>query len=264
MDLANILGHLNPRKAVPRCSDIATTVAHDVNAQWSQSTPKVRQEWSDASVAFLPRAHGRSHTPLDWRPIGLQDCLGKSVMTLLLRQARQALVALVCRYPQTAYIPGRSTSTALRQVFVHCHHVREHAQGDRLTIHQRAAGQQPPQCTGGLQISLDLSAAFDLARWHHIKEAMDLAGVSLGVQDILLVWLVQVRYVFNHRGRSGTISPRWGLRQGCIASPLLWAAFTSLVCAMLEHKLGEAWTSNHATLYADDTHLRWTSNVPPI
>eukprot|EP00439_Symbiodinium_sp_Y106_P044349 s2334_g5.t1 len=170
LDLANILGHLSPRKAVPRnsvppvllllkacCSDIATTVAHDVNAQWSQSTPKVRQEWSDASVALLPKAHGRSRTPLDWRPIGLQDCLGKSVVTLLLRQARQALVALLCRYPQTAYIPGRSTSTALRQVFAHCHHVREHAQGDRLTIHQRAAGQQPPQCTGGLQISLYLT-----------------------------------------------------------------------------------------------------------
>ena len=134
---------------------------------------------------------------------------------------------------------------------------------DSLFINQRAAGQQPPQCTGGLQISLDLSAAFDLARWHHIKEAMDLAGVSLGVQDILLVWLVQVRYVFHHRGRSGTISPRWGLRQGCIASPLLWAAFTSLVCTMLEHKLGEAWTSNHATLYADDTHLRWTFQTYP-
>ena len=112
---------------------------------------------------------------------------------------------LVRGYPQTAYIPGRCTSTALRQVFEHCHQVRDQAQGDQLTIHQRAAGQQPSQCTGGLQISMDLSAAFDLGRWEHVKDAMDLAGVPLGVQDLLLVWLVQVRYVFNHRGRSGTI-----------------------------------------------------------
>ena len=103
---------------------------------------------------------------------------------------------------------------------------------------------------------MDPSAAFDLARWEHVKDAMDLAGVPLGVQDILLVWLIQVRYVFNHRGRSGTIEPRWGLRQGCIA----WAAFTSLLCTTLEHKLGGTWPQDHITLYADDSHLRWIFN----
>ena len=267
-DLENVLKCLNPHKAVPRdsappvllkaCgSDIAHALTIDINSKWNSESPQVSQGWSDATVALLPKAHGRNRSPLDWRPIGLQDCLRKSVMTLLLRQARQALVDLIRRHPQTAYIPGRSTSTALRNVFEHCHQVREQAQGDRLTIHQRAAGQQPAQCTGGLQISMDLSAAFDLARWEHVKDAMDLAGVPLGVQDLLLVWLVQVRYVFNHRGRSGTIEPRWGLRQGCIASPLLWAAFTSLLCTTLEHKLGKDWPQKHMTLYADDSHLRW-------
>ena len=155
-DLEELLRRLNPRKAVPSgsappvllkaCgSDIAQALATDINCKWNSNSPQVYPEWSDATVALLPKAHGRNRSPLDWRPIGLQDCLGKRVMTLLLRQARKALIDLVRRHPQTAYIPGRSTSTAPRQVFEHCHQVRERAQGDRLTIHQRAAGQRPPQ-----------------------------------------------------------------------------------------------------------------------
>ena len=94
-DLADILSRLNPRKAVPResvppillkaCSSaIAQALASDVNSKWNADSPRVHQEWSDATAALLPKAHGRNRSPLDWRPIGLQDCLGKSVMTLLL------------------------------------------------------------------------------------------------------------------------------------------------------------------------------------
>ncbi|CAE7627910.1 PKAR [Symbiodinium sp. CCMP2456] len=104
---------------------------------------------------------------------------------------------------------------------------------------------------------MDLSAAFDLARWEHVKTALDLAGTPLHLQDILLPWLTQVKYIFHHRDCSGKIHPKWGLRQGCTASPILWSAFTALLCVTLEDRLGENWTRQHATLYADDSHLRW-------
>ena len=113
------------------------------------------------------------------------------------------------------------------------------------------------QCCGGLQISLDLSAAFDLVRWDHLKTATDLAGTPSHLQEVLLTWLVQVRYIFHHRGETGCLTPHWGLRQGCSGSPLLWSAFTSLLCVTLDAQLGTGWAAQHATLYADDSHLCW-------
>ena len=253
-DLADVLSRLHPRKAVPRnsvppvllkacCSDIAPALASDVNDKWSRDSAQVNQEWSDANVALLPKAHGRSRTPVDWRPIGLQDCLGKSVMTLLLRQARQALVNLsvgiLRQLISQAGVPAQHLGKSSRTVTMFANMLKEIGS---LSINERRDNSHH-----SAQAAYK-SAWILAARWGHIKDAMDLAGVPLGVQDILLVWLAQVRCVFNHRGRSGTISPRWGLRQGCIASPLLRAAFTSLVCTTLEHKLGTDWPRNHATL----------------
>ncbi|CAE7334859.1 unnamed protein product, partial [Symbiodinium microadriaticum] len=109
----------------------------------------------------------------------------------------------------------------------------------------------------GVQISLDLSAAFDMVEWAHIKQALDFAEVDIAVQEVLLLWLTQVRYVFRHRNLQGAINPRRGLRQGCTASPILWAAFTSLLCASIEAKTQPGWTRQHLCLYADDSHLRF-------
>ena len=216
--LAGVLGRLNPRKAVPRgaapsilwkacCREVAASVVGSINRNWMQSPPRITQGWSDATVALLPKPHGRMNSPLDLRPIGLQDPLGKGVMTLLLQQAREEIITLIRKYPQTAYLPGRGTSTALRQVFRHCHDIREMGLGARLTVHQRQTGARPQQCCGGLQISLDLSAAFDLMRWTHLKQALDLAGTPVYLQDILLTWLIQVRYLFYHRDQEGTVTP---------------------------------------------------------
>ena len=201
------------------------------------SPPRVAQRWSDATVALLPKPHGRMQTPLDLRPIGLQDPLGKGVMSLLLKQASAEIITLIRRFPQTAYLPGRGTSTALRQVFCHCHAIRALSLGERLTVHQRQAGAQSQQCCGGLQISLDLSAAFDLMRWSHLKQALDLAGTPIYLQDILLTWLIQVRYLFHHRSR------RYGYTQ-VGTSPRLYRITFALVrlhLSYLCHVGRQAW-----------------------
>ncbi|CAE7728748.1 unnamed protein product [Symbiodinium sp. CCMP2592] len=267
-EIAWQLARLNPRKAVPRCTApavvfkassniIAAPVAEHFNETWAQEDPQVDQDWADAEVALLPKAHGRSATPLDWRPIGLQDPLGKCVMGLVVAQAREAIVRLVRQYPQCAYLPGRSTHTALRKVFQHCHGVREDCSKARRTIHDQHAGAAPVGCSGGLQISVDLSAAFDVVHWDHLKESLDLAGVNLLVQEVILQWLRQVRYLFRHRGKQGIVVPKWGLRQGCKASPCLWAAYTALLCVNINSQLGGDWVKDHLTKYADDSHLRW-------
>ncbi|CAE7258493.1 PKAR [Symbiodinium sp. CCMP2592] len=87
---------------------------------------------------------------------------------------------------------------------------------------------------------------------------MEMAQINPSIQELLLQWLCQVRYTFQHKGMEKDIWPSWGLRQGCIASPVLWAAFTALLSQAIDKRLEDTWSSDHSTMYADDTHLQWT------
>ncbi|CAE7257373.1 unnamed protein product [Symbiodinium sp. CCMP2592] len=263
------LEHLPVRKAVPAhmapsilwkaCStEVSLFISQQVCQQWSSPVLHVQQEWADATVALLPKPTGKNDTPLSWRPIGLQHPVGKSIMKIIIAQAKDQIHALVRKWPQCAYVPNRSTTTALKRVFKHCATVRAACNQNRLNLHQLKAGAQPIRNYGGLQISMDLSAAFDLVSWTTIKEALEMAQIDPSIQEILLQWLSQVRYTFQHKGMEKDIWPSWGLRQGCIASPVLWAAFTALLSQAIDKRIEEKWSSDHSTMYADDTHLQWT------
>ena len=215
-DLEWFLFRLNPRKATPKdtapallvkaCArSLSGSTAQQLNAIWGQGGHYVPTRWSDADVALLVKAHGRSASPLDLRPIGVQDALGKAVMSTVILRAKQAIHTLISQFPQCAYIKGRSTGTALRQAFSHCREIRDSCSQARLTIRQKFEGRTRTECQGGLQASLDLSAAFDLVQWTSVKQALDLAGVELAVQDILMSWLSQVRYLFRHKHLRGIL-----------------------------------------------------------
>ena len=262
------LGLLPVHKAVPpeaapaalwrACVDETTPfIASEVNRQWSAPELMIQQDWADANVALLPKAKARTDSPLDWRPIGLQNPVGKTLMKILVARAKDQIHQLVMQYPQTAYVPHRSTHTALKRVYQHCARVRQHCQKQRTTIHEKQAGLQRSSDYGGLQISMDLSAAFDLVPWGAVREALELAQVDPSVQEVMLQWLSQVRYIFRHKRQQDDILPSWGLRQGCTGSPVLWSVFTALLCRSLDLRLYPAWSRDHATLYADDSHLQW-------
>ncbi|CAE7575091.1 betA [Symbiodinium sp. CCMP2592] len=155
-------------------------------------------------------------------PIGLQHPVGKSIMKIIIAQAKDQIHDLVKKWPQCAYVPNRSTTTALKRVYKHCAKVRETCSQHRLNLHQLKDGAQPVRNYGGLQISMDLSAAFDLVSWATIKDALEMAQIDPSVQEVLLQWLSQVRYTFQHKGMEK-----------------------------------EKWSSDHSTMYADDTHLQW-------
>ncbi|CAE6970070.1 unnamed protein product [Symbiodinium sp. KB8] len=111
---------------------------------------------------------------------------------------------------------------------------------------------------GKKQVSLDLTAAFDLVNWGHLRQALASADIEPSVQELLLQWLRQVVYVFHHKGGTQEVRPSWGLRQGCPASPSLWAVFTALLSQAFDQRFYEGWSAEHAVMYADDSHLRWT------
>ena len=278
-DVKAALLQLPARKAVPpgavpsavwkACAEqIASPLTKAVNQAWSRTAITVQQSWADADVALLPKGSKQAKTPLDLRPIGLQHPLGKTMMKVLVMQAKDNIATLVKRWPQTAYVPGRGTTTALKVVLEHCKTIRTACAQVRLNLHQKHADQGNPggyrtsnSFQGGLQVSLDLTAAFDMVRWDHVRGALELAAVDPSVQELLLQWLRQVVYTFNHRGRSQRVRPSWGLRQGCPASPVLWSVFTALLCQAFDARLGDGWAAEHVAMYADDSHLRWQFNT---
>ena len=56
---------------------------------------------------------------------------------------------------------------------------------------------------------MDLSSAFDKVPWTAIKEALELAKVDASIQELLLQWLGQVRYRFQHKQQEKEIWPSW-------------------------------------------------------
>ena len=184
------LALLPVRKAVPpeaapaalwrACvAETSPFIAREVNQQWREPELQIRQDWADANVALLPKVKARTDSPLDWRPIGLQNPVGKTLMKILVARAKDQIHQLVMQYPQTAYVPHRSTHTALKRVYQHCARVRRCCQKQRTTIDEKSLGLQRSTNYGGLQISMDLSAAFDLVPWGAVKEALELAQVDV-------------------------------------------------------------------------------------
>ena len=236
---------------------IAPYVCEFVREDWYPSALRIPAMWTSASMIFLQKPGKTGSEPKHWRPIALQDALGKSVISIVTEQAKPWIHMWLQQFPQCAYLPHRSTSTALRRVFQHCDKVRGMCAEQTYNLHSKKAGMKYKPFVGGLQVCLDLSAAFDLLPRQHLAEALHLARVPEEVQQVLLAWLDQAVYHFDHKTLTGMLRPRRGVRQGCRASPILWAAFTGLICFILEQQLGTQWTSQHLTIYADDHHAQW-------
>ena len=158
-DVKATLQQLPARKAVPpgavpsalwkACANqLAGPLTVAVNEAWRQPLVEIQQPWADADVALLPKGSKKAKTPLDLRPIGLQHPLGKTMMKVITLQAKDCIAALVKRWPQTAYVPGRSTTTALKVVMSHCADVRTACAGTRLNIHQKHEGQHHAKESG--------------------------------------------------------------------------------------------------------------------
>ena len=78
------------------------------------------------------------------------------------------------------------------------------------------------------------------------------------ILSLLLAWHRLTPYHLRHGGQEYVINSDVGVRQGCVAAPLLWVAFMRFWMKYLSQRLGAAWLRKHLTVYADDNHLAWT------
>ena len=215
--------------------------------------------WTDSTLHFLTKPNKPAKRAQDLRPIALQSAGAKAVLLAIKDRLMPFFLEAMVRLPQYAYVAGRGTTEAILRVTLHCVNIREVIQTQKMTIHDRFAGARRAVCAGGIQMSLDLSKAFDMLSHEVLVLAMSHAGVSVDLQNVIMAFYDQSVYIIKGRGShtSHRIALRRGVRQGCILSPALWAMFTAYVMHVMDAHNGVGWTSRHCTMYADDMHFAW-------
>ena len=226
-----------------------------IGHQWTETSKAIPQNWSDAHLVLIRKPAKPGKEAGHYRPIGLQDQLGKLTFKALLEPYRDIIYALVTRYPQYGYNPGRSHRDALRRVFDHCALVRAQCRAQRSTLHDKFAGSTEKQLIGGIQVTLDLAAAFDTMPRHRLFEGMQRMALPQSLVQIVMNWHHNANYHINHDGADRVIRATQGVRQGCAVAPLLWLIFSHLVSEKLAEKIGYQATVDLLNIFADDYRL---------
>ena len=272
-EVAWALAHIPLRKKVSSgsaagalyraCRQVLTPKVHAWLCHlWQPGPLRLADRWVRAELIFLPKPDKKTSEVKDWRPIGLQCPLAKAMMHILVHKASPFISAWAAQYSVHAYIAGRSTKSALAVVFQHCDAIRQLCERNQDNLHRRFTGWTPPDLTGGLQVCLDLTSAFDLVPWRHIEEALCLTQMPEGLRQVLMGWLQASKYDIRINDHKQSVDIQRGVKQGCRASPMLFLAYMCLVCLRVDSKLGPGWCQSHLTIYADDTHARWQIESP--
>ena len=260
VDLLAAIRALNTHKAVP--AHLAPIAAWKLCAQ--ELIPSLLRIsgrltaapvlWRSAWWALLPKV-AQPKLPKQLRPIGVCEASGRIVGKILQDRLRPYVVAYLQDLPQWAYVPHRGTLDAAIRVQAHCQQVLAACHSDGWTVREARAGlTRPKQQAGGLQVSLDLSAAFDSLEWQHIATALADADVPSDLYGQILEWHRGITYHLHIRGLSLEIAASRGLRQGCLIAPLVWALVTGRFLYLLALETDPIWLAQDVTAYADDFH----------
>ena len=226
---------------------IAPVLVDTLDRQWCD-TAIVPQSWKDGWVALAQKPGKPGRDPGDFRPLCLQDPVGKAVLKLIAMRIRPRVQAYASNCPQHAYLKGRSAEGALLAVFDKCREIRTLAQAARRDIFAKRQGIKSTPHAGGLVLSLDMSMAFDIVPRCHIQAALLEAGVSAAEVALIMEWLLGSTYHIKHGSINLSITTERGVRQGCVLSPLVWTCFTCYVIKRLDPII----SLQDLQLYADD------------
>ncbi len=148
---------------------------------------------------------------------------------------------------------------AVARVSMHCRAIRDALSRAVCSVHDRRAKRVPLQVAGGVMLGIDLSRAFDeVPRWA-LLQSLQHAGATEELQRAVMQLHDSCQYRVKHKGHSGTFSMQKGVRQGCALSPYLYALFSCLIYDTLAERTNPEWAARAHTLFADDTHIAWTT-----
>ena len=232
------------------CADILAPLL----AQYTCAAHQVPQLWRDAWLTLVPKIP-RPLEPKNLRPIGLTEAGGRAMARILQERLRPHINRYLHSIPQFAYLAKRSTSHAILRVQSHCRQVQDLCSTPARKI-MDAFEAKPKHCCnqGGLQLSLDLTSAFDVLSWQLISLSMKAAKLPEALQNWVSSWYTEVRYFVKHLGWEKCVHASQGVRQGCLLAPLLWSLCAGYLLVSLQQVVSPEWVAQSITGYADDFH----------
>ncbi|CAE7331048.1 unnamed protein product [Symbiodinium microadriaticum] len=269
MEVVDAFSHLSAKKALPPgqvpaalwkvgAEFLAPHVCDTLNAVLKPGPLIFPASWHRAFITLIPKAGKPPSKPPNLRPISLLPAIPKLLARIAAERLKPYLEQAMHLTPQFAYLRGRQVADAIDRVLAHCNCVRAESQAHDRSVFRLRSGIRGAALFGGLQLSLDLSKAYDrmprallLKSLQHVNAPPDIIALIMYIHD-------NATLVITRHGSQATSGMGQGVRQGCGLSPLLWLGFTLLLFETFNSYLPE-----HAlTGYADDFHVKWTLNSP--
>ena len=216
------------------------------------------ESWHLSYMVLIPKEGKPPTAPQHLRPICLLPAMSKITARILAGRLRPYLEQALHRVPQFAYLRSRQTNDALDKVLSHCHQIRQQLGSYRNSIFDKRAGVQHRHFCGGLQVSLDLSKAFDRIPRARLYQALVRVGAPSDLASAIMYVHDSASIVLERHGLYETVPLASGIRQGCGLSPLLWLAFTLI----LYDDLLPICPADAITCFADDFHVQWNLAHP--
>ena len=165
---------------------------------WRQGRIAVLPEWKDAWLALLLKPSKQGKLPSEYRPIGLTDPIGKTLLGTLKKQYGSELYSAIEDLPQFAYATHRGTAQALTRAFQHLHQARALLEAQKLTLSHRKAGARPATLVGAITVSIDLTRAFDSLEPQVMQRALAVSNMPPDVQRLIMEWRRGLQYHVTH------------------------------------------------------------------
>ena len=212
--------------------------------------------WNVSELILLPKPFKQLKSPGDLRPISLLPPEIKILSTILAERIRPYALQYLAEVPQYAYVTGRSLDQALCRVIAHCAQVRALISSQATNIHARRAGKRQTAVSGGLQLSLDISKAYDRLPRSALRESLIEAEIPEDLVRVIMALHDQACLKISYQGREEQVRTARGVHQGSGLSPLLWSIYSGFLLKRIEAAGLPIAEAN--TTYADDFHFGWT------
>ena len=236
---------------------IAPVLTAQLNRSLAGEEPCLFNKWYESTLVLIPKVGKPPNKPANLRPIALLPAPAKLLAKLAADRLRPFVQQALESIPQFAYLTGRETSDSLDRILSHCAGVRSEIQRSRGRIQFKAVHKGSrfagSRLKGGLQLSLDLTKAYDRMPRHRLLEALLRIHAPPALVALILHIHDNARIVLEKNGLRDSIVMGQGVRQGCGLSPLLWLAYTVLIF----DRLSEYMPVSSTTGFADDFHLAW-------
>ena len=220
------------------------------------SQPHVPVGWCSVQLAWLPKRPKPPTQPNHLRSVGLTPGDSKAFLLVLKEHLSESVYAALGDTPQFAYRKGMDTHNAILRATRHCYGVRTLLQQSRQDHTSRVAGGARCRLAGGMAISLDLAKAFDSVPHIEIQRSLEELQIDPRLIAIVMRVHTQTQCRIRQAGREATTMMTRGLWQGCPLAPVLYAAWASRLCRIVDDRLGAGWC-NQRSIFADDTLGYW-------